>query len=186
MLTLTYIIFSLVIGMLPFSVALNSSVYRCIEWKEALRMGLVFALFHAGMAMIGWGIGYGVQGWFHGMKFPVAIFIMIFISLRYFMDSVRVNREMRIVAVNHPRILSGFAFVTSINTALLGISLGLLYSEMTLFAGILAGTVFLMTILGIRAGKAGMLPAARVAETLAALLLFGSALFILIQYLKLV
>jgi putative Mn2+ efflux pump MntP len=183
---MTFIIFSLVISLLPFSVALNSSVYRCIEWKEALRMGLLFALFQTGMAMTGWGIGTIVQGWFYGMRVPVALFIMLFISFRYFSDSVRKSRELRVIATENMRILVGFAFVTSINTALLGISLGLLYKGVISFTGILAGMVFFMTILGIRAGKAGMISLARIAEHLAALVLFGSAVFILLQFLKIV
>jgi len=186
MYVLTLIAFSIIISLVPFSVALSSSVYRCIEWKEAMRIALVFTVFQSVMAAIGWGIGYAVKGWLHNMAVPVAVFTMFFIGLRYFADSRRKGREMRTMAVENMRILLGFAFVTSINTLLLGISMGILYTDLMNFIGILFSVVFLMTVVGIRAGKMGWMNLGKAVEMAGGLLLFGISIFILVQYLKLV
>ena len=184
MFLLSLFVFSLIVSMVPFSVALSSSVYRCIEWKETFRMAFVFGLFHAVMAAIGWGIGYGIKGWFYDMKYPVAIFLMLFIAFRLFMDSRRKNRQIRIVISEESRILISFGLVTSINTALLGISLGMIYTGIGFLAACVFGIVFLMTILGIRIGKLGVMNLGWIAELLGVAGLFMAGVVILLQYLR--
>jgi len=183
---LTLLAFSLIISMVPFSVALSSSVYRCIEWKETFRIALVFAIFHAAMTAIGWGIGYSIKGLFYDMKVPVALLILFFIALRLFIDSRRNNRQLRIIISGDTRILFSFGLVTSINTALLSIGVGMLYSGFLPFTGLVFGTVFILIILGIRIGKLGMMNLGWIAEVLGALGLSIAGIFILLQYLKLV
>jgi putative Mn2+ efflux pump MntP len=186
MYVLTLIAFALVISMVPFSIALNSSVYRCIEQKEAYSMSLVFAIFHAVMAALGWGVGYAVKGLLGSMTIAVALFIMFFMALRYFSDSRRKGREVRTMAVENMRILVGFAIVTGINTLLLGISLGLLYEGWLDFTGMVAAMVFLFSRFGVFAGKHGWLNLGRSAETLGSFLLLGIGIIILLQYLELI
>ena len=179
------LLIALLLSFVPFSVAVSSSIYRCIGWKEALRIAFVFALSQAGMVMLGWLIGYGVRGLFYSMATPVAAIIVFFIGFRIFMDAMRLGRESRIITVeNNNRILYGFAFVTSINALLLGMGLGIMYSEVLLIGGLLAGTVFVMTILGIRAGKMGMMKIGKTMELLAGTGLVVISVLIVLQYLK--
>ncbi|MBR9999902.1 MAG: manganese efflux pump, partial [Cyclobacteriaceae bacterium] len=98
MLLLTFLIFSLFLSLVPFSVALSSSVYRCIVWKEALRIAMVFALLQAIMVATGWVIGFGIKGLLHNMAVPVAVMIIFFIGVRLFLDSKRLGRENRTMA----------------------------------------------------------------------------------------
>jgi putative Mn2+ efflux pump MntP len=181
---LPLIIFTFILSLVPFSVALSSSVYRCIQWKEALRIALFFALFQAAMLAIGWVIGYSVKGLFHDMKIPVAVVIIIFIGVRMLADSRRLGRENRTMAVESMRILMGFAFVISINTALLSMGLGILYQEVLILAGLIFGFVFLMTIAGVQAGKRGMMILGRTAETIGGICLFLIGAIIILQYLE--
>jgi putative Mn2+ efflux pump MntP len=177
-------IISFILSLVPFSVALSSSIYRCIQWKEALRMAMVFALFQAAMVALGWVIGFSVKGLFHDLKIPVAVMIIFFIGARMFIDSRRSGREQRTMAVESRRILMGFAFVISINTALLGMGLGILYPDIMILAGFVFGMVFLMTIAGVQAGKRGMMNLGRIAETLGGIGLFLICMIIILQYLK--
>jgi putative Mn2+ efflux pump MntP len=184
MLLLTLIIFSFILSLVPFSVALSSSVYRCIIWKEALRIAFFFALFQVAMLAIGWVIGYSIKGLFHDMKIPVAVLIIIFIGVRMFADSRRLSRENRTMAVESRRILMGFAFVISINTALLSMGLGILYQDILILLGFVFGIVFLMTIAGIQAGKRGMMNLGKTAETIGGICLFLIGAIIILQYLE--
>jgi putative Mn2+ efflux pump MntP len=184
MLLLTLFIFSFILSLVPFSVALSSSVYRCIQWKEAMRIALVFALSEAVFMAIGWIIGYNIKGLFHDLKIPVAVMIIIYIGARMFVDSRRLSRENRTMAVESRRILMGFAFVISINTALLGMGLGILYRDILILAGIVFGIVFLMTIAGVQAGKRGMMNLGRTAETIGGVGLFLMSTIIILQYLE--
>jgi putative Mn2+ efflux pump MntP len=175
---------SFILSLVPFSVALSSSIYRCIVWKEALRIAIVFAVFQAGMVAIGWLIGYGVKGLLYDMAIPVAVLIIFFIGFRMFMDSRHLGRENRTMAVENNRILLGFAFVISINTALLGMGLGIIYREILFLAGMIFIMVFLMTIVGVQAGKRGMMNLGRTAEMIGGVGLFAMGVIILLQYLK--
>jgi putative Mn2+ efflux pump MntP len=183
---LTLLTFSLIIGMVPFSVALSSSVYRCIEWKETFRIALVFALIQTVMTAMGWGIGFSVKGLFYDMRIPVALMIMFFIAVRLFFDSWRKNRQIRIIISEDRRILLSFGLVTSINPALLGISLGMLYPGFLALSGFVFGVVFILVILGVRIGKLGMMNLGWIAEVLGALGLLIASCLILMQYLKLI
>jgi manganese efflux pump family protein len=181
---LPLIIFSFILSLVPFSVGLSSSVYRCIQWKEALRIALFFALFQAAMLAIGWVIGFSVKGLFHDMKIPVAVLIIVFIGVRMLADSRRLGRENRTMAVESRRILMGFAFVISINTALLSMGLGILYQEVLILVGLIFGFVFLMTIAGVQVGKRGMMNLGRTAETIGGICLFLTGAIIILQYLE--
>jgi manganese efflux pump family protein len=184
MTVLPLLIFSFLLSLVPFSVGLNSSVYRCIQWKEALRIAFYFALLQMGMVAIGWLIGHNIQGLFHDLKIPVAILIILFIAARMFADARRLKKENRTMAVENMRILIGFSFVISINTALLSMGLGILYDEILILAGFVFGIVFLMTIAGVQAGKRGMLNLGRAAETVGGTGLFLMGMVIILQYLK--
>ena len=181
---LPLIIISALLSLVPFSVALSSSVYRCIVWKEALRIALVFAVFQAGLISIGWVIGFGIKGLLYSMAVPVAVMIVFFIGFRMFMDSWRLGRENRTMAVESNRILFGFAFVISINTALLGMGLGMLFKEILFLAGFLFAMTFIMTILGIQAGKKAMMNLGKTAEMIGGVGLALISLVLLLQYLK--
>ena len=180
------IVISFLLSLVPFSVALSSSVYRCIVWKEALRIALVFAIFQAGMVAIGWAIGYGIKGLLYDMAIPVAVLIIFFIGFRMIMDSFRLGRENRTMAVEDRRILLGFAFVISINTALLGMGIGILYTGILVLAGFLFGMVFIMTIAGVQAGKRGMMNLGRTAEMIGGSGLIVISVIIILQYLKII
>ena len=181
---LPLIAFSFLLSLVPFSVALSSSVYRCIVWKEALKIALAFAITQAAMAALGWSIGFAVRGLLHAMAVPVGVMIIFFIGLRLSLDSRRLGREHRTMAVENMRILMGFALVISINTALLGLGLGVLYPGIMTLAAFIFGMVFLMTITGVQAGKKGMMNLGRTAEMLSGGGLVVIAVIIMLQYLK--
>jgi manganese efflux pump family protein len=181
---LPLIIFSIIISLLPFSVALSSSVYRCILWKEALRIALTFAFFQAAMLALGWLIGFGIKGLLHSLAVPVGVLIILFIGLKIFLDAVRLGREHRTMAVENRSILLGFAFVISINTALLGMGLGIIYKDILVLSGLVFAATVLMSIIGVQAGKKGMMNLGRIAESIAGGSLIIISVIIVLQYLK--
>jgi manganese efflux pump family protein len=181
---LPLIIFAFLLSSIPFSVAVNSSVYRCIQWKESLRIAFYFALFQVAMVAVGWLIGHNIKGLFHDLNIPVAILIILFIGSRIFADARRLKKESRTIAVENMRILIGFAFVISINTALLSMGLGILYPDILILEGFVFVVVFLMTIAGVQAGKRGLLNLGRLAETVGGTGLILMGVIIALQYLK--
>jgi len=184
MVNLSLVFITFLVSLVPFSVALNTSVYRCVVVKEALKIAVVFALFQVAMLALGWVIGFGIKGLLQSMAFPVAAMVVFFIGARIFLDSRRFGREQRTMAVEDNRILLGFAFVTSINTALLGMGLGIVYKEILMLCGFLFAMVFLVTVIGIRLGKRGMISLGRSAELLGGTGLIMVSIVMVLQYLK--
>jgi putative Mn2+ efflux pump MntP len=175
---------SFFLSLVPFSVALSSSVYRCIQWKEALRIALVFALFEAGFLAIGWLIGFSIKGFFNDLQVPVAALIIFFISVRMFSDSRKAGKEHRTMAVESGRILAGYAFIFSINTVFISMGPGILQADLLILSSALFGFVFLMTIAGIQAGKRGMMNLGQIAEMAGSAGLVVICVIIILQYLK--
>lgn len=170
------IIIALSLSTSCFAVALNSSVYRCIEWGETLRMAFIFAFAQALMLGLGWLIGDAIAGWLRDMAFPMAIMILFFIGARLFMESRRKNPEHRIILADNMRWLTGFAFLTGINTFLTGISLGILTDQIWHIVFILAAIVWPITILGVRLGKNSVIRSVQTAEAFAGIALVLVAL----------
>lgn len=183
---LAFVLFTLLLSMVPFSVAVSSSIYRCIQSKEAMKIAIVFGLFQSGMMTLGWLIGFAVKGLLYSMAVPVAALIVFMIGARMFLDSRRFGREQRTIAVENMRILLGFSFVTSINTLLLGMGLGIIYTEVWLLAAVLFGMTFMMTLVGILAGKRGMMNLGKTAESTAGLAMLVISVVIVLQYLKII
>lgn len=184
---LALIFITLLLSLVPFSVAVSSSVYRCIVWKEAFKIAFTFSLWQAGMIALGWLIGFAVRGMLYSMAVPVAALIVFMIGARIFLDSRRLGFEHRTITMeNHSRMLMGFAFVISVNTLLLGIGLGIIYKEILPLAGSLFGLVFIMTIIGIQAGKRGMVNLGRSGELFTGVCLVLISVVIVLQFLKII
>jgi len=175
------IIITLSLSASCYSVALNSSVYRCIEWGETFRMAFVFAFAQAVMLGLGWLIGSAIAGWLSDMAFPIAIMVLFFIGARLFMESRRRSTDHRIIPADNTRWMSGFAFLTGINTFLTGIGMGILTGMIWHSIVILAALAFFMTIFGIRLGKTGAIRSSRITEALAGITLILVALGALVM-----
>lgn len=166
-----------------FSVALNSSIYRCIEWAETFRIAVVFAFFQGAMLGLGWLIGNAMDNWFKDMSFPVAILILFFIGGRLILESRSIDPERRIIIADDFKWLAGFAFLTSINTFLTGISLGILTGRISTALAVLFIMIFLVVILGTRLGKRSSFGLSRIAGLAGGIILVLVAAMVLIQYL---
>lgn len=177
---------ALSLSTVAFSVALGSSVYRCIEWGETFRMALVFALIHPLMAGLGWLIGRALSGWLSDMAYPVAVMIILLIGLRLLSDTRRRNPALRVILADDMKWLTGFAFLTGINFFLTGISLGMLTEKIFYILGLAAATVFLGVIAGVRLGKTGFLRSGLKTEAGGGVMLMVLSIIILLQYLNII
>lgn len=180
------IIIALSLSFVSFSVALSSSIYRCIEWDETFRIAFVFGLVHALMLGMGWLIGHAVNGWMRDMSFPVAILILFYIGIRMLLESRKINPEHRIIQTGDLKWLAGFAFLISINTFLTGISLGMLTNLILHSMIALGGIIFVLILSGIRLGKVGSLRSGHWAETAGGISLAVISVIVLLQYVKLI
>jgi manganese efflux pump family protein len=183
---LSIILITLLLSLVPFSVAAGTSIYRCIVRKEALRIALAFAVFQALMTALGWVIGFGIKSMLADLFEPVAALIIFFTGIRIFLDSRKPEREHRIMKVENMKILLIFSVIISINTAMLGMGLGIIYDNVLILSGLIFALVFIAVILGVRAGKRGMMNIGKSAELLSGTGLIMVSIVIILQFLKII
>jgi putative Mn2+ efflux pump MntP len=179
-----YLFVALALAMLPFSVALFSSAYRCIELNESFGIGVFLSFFQAFLLMLGWWIGYSFSAFFGSMTFAVASMVFIFVGVKMFFDARRAAPERRTYATKDIKILTGFALVVSINGFLIGTALGMIGTMILLNAAIQVFITYLFVLIGIRMGKMGAYRAALRAESFGAALFLVMAVYMIIQYIK--
>jgi putative Mn2+ efflux pump MntP len=180
------ILAALSLSMICFSVALKSSIFRCIKWPESLAMSFLFALFQALMLALGWLTGFALSGWFFRLGVPIALLLILFLSARMIMDSRRAAEAQRIIAARSGRLLMGFSLVISINAFLLGLGLGLMIRQTWILYITVFSVVFMISLAGSRMGRRGFARLPMLAEATGGLILLLLAVILLLQYLKII
>lgn len=177
---------ALALAMVPFSVALYSSAYRCIEMNESFEIGIFFSFFQGGLLLLGWLIGYALSGFFSSLAFPVASMIFLFIGIKLFSESRKPVPEKRTYPSRNIRLLIGFSVAISINAFLVGIGNGLIESNWMIMAASLVFMTYLFALLGIRIGKKGRYKTARSSEIMGGVIMLAMSVFMIVQYIKMV
>lgn len=182
--TLGYILLALALSMVAFSVAVNSSIFRCIKTKEGLDISITFALFQGIMIALGGWIGKAIGTLLDQMANAIAIFLLLIIGMRMMFESRRVMLEVRTMRVRNSKMLLSFSFLVSVNAFLVGLSLGMIMESLFTPGLYLAGMTFVLTFIGIKAGRAGMTNISRHAEMIGGILLIIVGVTMVLQYLK--
>lgn len=172
--------------MAGFHIALRSSIFRCIQVNESLVIPASFALFQVVMTAMGWTIGNALTGWLGKIAPTVAILVFLLVGTRMMLEARKVPDEQRTMAVNHFKVLMGFSLISSINSFLAGISLGILQTNLRLLSAIVIVSALVTTYTGIRLGKIGFLKAGRIAETVGGIGLILVGIVVLLQFLKII
>jgi putative Mn2+ efflux pump MntP len=179
-----YLLQALALAMVPFSVALYSSAYRCIEINESFEIGIFFSFFQGGLLLLGWLTGYALAGYFSSLAFPVASMIFLFIGIKLFSESRKPVPEKRTYPARNFRLLTGFSVAISINAFLVGIGNGLVESNWMIMTVSLVFMTYFFSLLGVRIGKKGRFNTARNSEIAGGVIMLAMSAFMIVQYIK--
>lgn len=172
--------------MAGFHIALRSSIFRCIQVAESLVLPASFSLFQVVMMAMGWTIGHALAGWLGKVAPTVAILVFLLVGIRMILEARRVPDEQRTMAVNNFKVLMGFSLISSISSFLVGISMGIMETNIKLLSAIIVVSALLVTYLAIRLGKIGFLKVGRYAETAGGIAIMLVGLVVLLQFLKII
>lgn len=145
------------LAMDAFAVSISSSiVLKEIKWSHALKFGLFFGVFQAGMPLIGWLAGIGFRSLIQGIDHWIAFGLLVLIGGKMIRESFKKDETDCNSPANNPlkfHVLLGLSIATSIDALAAGVSFGLLKLNIVTVITIIGAVTFALSTLGARIGK---------------------------------
>ena len=166
-----------------FAVSISSSItLKKIKWKHALKIGLFFGVFQAGMPLIGWLAGIGFRELIQGIDHWLAFVLLALIGGKMIWESFKDCQT----TGNNPlklHILLSLSVATSIDALAAGVSFGLLKLNIVMVITIIGAITFTLSTIGARIGcRLGCHFKERV-ELIGGIILVGIGIKIMIEHL---
>ena len=175
------------LAMDAFAVAVATSVsLGRVTGQQVFRFAFHFGLFQAGMPLIGWCAGRGLQRSIGAWDHWVAFGLLAFIGIKAIVDSIRSHRGRARVANADPTrgwTLLALSIATSIDALAVGLSLGMLDVAIWYPALIIGVVTAGLTVVGMDLGSRIGSRFGRWAELAGGLVLIGIGTKILVQHL---
>lgn len=146
LLTVFIIAVSLALDSLAVSVAGGVRVKR-VRYKDALKVGVFFGVFQAGMPLIGWMLGYSMSGFVASYSGIIAFSLLLFIGLKMIRSALTNSRD-NFSNITHTKTLVLLAIATSIDALVVGITLNLVNVPLMLSLIIIGSVSFILTFAG--------------------------------------
>ena len=153
------------------------------QWKEALRIGLIFGVIEAITPLIGWTIGQFatpfVAAWDHWIAFA----ILSALGIHMIIASGSNSAEEAVKPDSHAFLtLAITAFATSIDAMAVGASLALLGADILVTAAAIGLSTFIMVTIGVMVGRGLGVIAGKRAELVGGLVLIAIGALILYEH----
>jgi putative Mn2+ efflux pump MntP len=127
------------------------------------------------------------QRWLEGMAWPLAIFIMVMLGLKMLLLSRKAKPPEKAFDLSNLRILTGVAFASGINAFIIGMTTGLISTDLYPAILILAMASFAFSIIGVILGKvSGNTIFGQVSEALGGFLIIFTGVMLLLEFIKLI
>ncbi len=125
------------------------TVVRTNRVKTALKLSLVFGLFHVIMPIIGYYVGVGIKDYISAFDHWVAFSILSIIGLKMIIDDIKTKKsdDNKKISTKTAMVLY-LALATSIDALAIGISFSLISISIIHFAVIVGLIVFCLTMTG--------------------------------------
>jgi len=114
--------------------------------KIALKLSLVFCLFHIIMLIIGYYVGAEIQDYIATFDHWIAFIILSFIGIKMIIDDIKTKEEKKFSTKT--KIILYLAFATSIDALAIGVSFSIINISIVQFAIIVGVIVFSLTMIG--------------------------------------
>jgi len=125
------------------------TVIKTNRVKTALKLSLVFGVFHIVMPVVGYYVGVGVKDYISAFDHWIAFFILSFIGLKMIIDDLKSNDQEYDKQISTKTVMVLYlALATSIDALAIGISFSLIEISIIHFSIIVGITVFCFTMIG--------------------------------------
>jgi putative Mn2+ efflux pump MntP len=171
------------LAMDAFAVSISSSItLKEIKWKHALKFGLFFGVFQAGMPLVGWLAGIGSRELIQGIDHWIAFGLLASIGGKMIWKSFKDcdtpgNNPLKL------HVLLSLSVATSIDALAAGVSFGLLKLNIIMVITVIGAITFALSTIGARIGyRLGCHFRERV-ELIGGIILIGIGIKIVIEHL---
>jgi putative Mn2+ efflux pump MntP len=137
-----------------FAVALSYSIYQTrIARKTILLMALSFAVFQAGMPVLGWFLGGIFEGFMQKFDHWIAFAILSIIGIKMIGGALKKTEVERYFDMSSLNVLLALSIATSVDAFMVGLSFAFL--EVNIFKAIfiIGNVTFLFTLIGVKIGR---------------------------------
>jgi len=167
-----------------FAVAISSGIVATrVRLRHALRIGIFFGFFQAGMPLIGWAAGSLFRNIISGIDHWVSFILLCFIGLHMIYESLQTESQRSGTNPLDFHILLLLSIATSIDALAAGVSLALLDAAILRTVLIIGAVTFLLSFIGYYLGdKLGIFFKARI-RVVGGLMLILIGVKILIEHL---
>jgi len=151
-----YVTFFMALGLAldAFAVAVSSGmVAERVRFGHALKVGIFFGFFQAGMPIIGWSAGSLFRDAISGVDHWVSFVLLCFIGLHMVYESLHTGSERSGVNPLDLHVLLLLSVATSIDALAAGVSLALLDVAIIRTAIIIGAVTFLLSFVGYYLGE---------------------------------
>ncbi len=125
------------------------TVVRTNKVRTALKLSLVFGIFHIIMPVAGYYVGVGIKDYISAFDHWVAFLILSFIGLKMIIDDIKTKKQEHDKKFSTKTVMVLYlALATSIDALAIGISFSLIDISIIYFAVIVGFTVFCFTMIG--------------------------------------
>lgn len=123
------------------------------RWGEALRTGLVFGTIEAITPLLGWAAGLAASRFVQSVDHWIAFGLLGFVGANMIFQALRASGEDRPRRNGSLLVLFATALGTSIDAFAVGISLAFLKVNIIVMAAAIGGATFLLSSIGMMAGR---------------------------------
>jgi putative Mn2+ efflux pump MntP len=140
------------LAMDAFAVSISSSItLKEIKWKHALKFGLFFGVFQAGMPLLGWLAGIGFRELIQGIDHWIAFGLLASIGGKMIWESFKDcdtpgNNPLKL------HVLLSLSVATSIDALAAGVSFAVLKLNIVLVITVIGAITFVLSTIGARIG----------------------------------
>jgi len=116
--------------------------------NDALRLGLAFGGFQAGMVALGWACGSAFASYIEGVDHWVAFILLLTVGAKMLKEGLENDSECANLDIRNARILLMLAVATSIDALAVGISYAMLDTEIAVPAAAIGLASFVFAVAG--------------------------------------
>ena len=151
---LTFLLIGIGLCFDTFAVSVSFGILKKeIRFLQACRIAFVLAFFQAFFPVIGWFIGLSVKNMISHFDHWLAFGLLAFIGARMVYEGIRKEEERKEFDPMKPGVLIGIAVATSIDALVVGLSFGVLDTNIFFPASIIGSVTFITAMLGMLSGK---------------------------------
>lgn len=170
-----------------FAVSVSSGVILPkVKIKLALRLAFFFGLFQGAMALLGWFLGAFIKDFFSAIDHWIAFTILLIIGLKMIVEALKEKPGTRSFNINKMFVVLALSVATSIDALIVGTSFGMLTINIWKVVGIIAVVTFIISLIGVFAGKKYGCYCGNKGEIIGGIILILIGLKILLEHLEII